>query len=954
MIAIQWEDVIGVLQTCAPYLIALAVLWVIAVIVMIACRKAKKSRKRMIRKYSGLSMVLTLVVVLNLICLGPMSALINLTMGSGQVSDSTTDEAIEVADQIAEEGMVLLENDGILPISEPSNINLFGWSSVNPTYGGTGSGGLNELYEKISLIDSLEDAGFNVNQDLVDFYNEFSTERAEMSLSTQNWTLTEPPASSYSDDLMQGAKDFSDTAVIVLSRIAGEGHNDMPGDVTEASYDNNLNGYNDFEPGEHYLQLSQTEEDLVDLVCTNFDNVIVVYNAANPMELGFIDQYEQIRAAIWCQGPGHTGFEALGKILNGEVNPSGKTTDTFIYDMTAAPWWNNWENTHYSNMEDMAVEGMNAGTAQTYYPSFVNYVEGIYVGYKYYETAAAEGVINYDATVQYPFGYGLSYTTFTQEMSDITENDGTISFDVTVTNTGDTAGKDVVEVYFNPPYTNGGIEKASANLIRFDKTESLEPGESQTISISFPAEELASYDMSGDGCYVLEEGDYIISVNSDSHTILDQQTYNVGETIRYEGENKRDSDQITAVNQFEDVAGNVTYLSRADGFANYDEATAAPASDVMSDDLVAQYHLNSNFDYTTYINEDDEMPVTGADNGLTLADLRGADYDDERWDELLDQLTVDDMSNMIALSGYQTPAMDSVGKVATVDADGPAATNNNFTGAGSIGFPVEVMIACTWNQDLAQQYGEMMGRMCREMNIAGWYAPGMNTHRTPFGARNYEYFSEDGTLAGYISAATVQGAASQGVYAYIKHFALYEMNAKMVCVWSNEQAIREIYLKPFEISVKVGDAHAVMVSWSFIGIKWSGENSNLLNTVLRDEWGFEGFTLTDFFRNNGHGFMNADAALANGVDAMLSTYAGGPNVVQNPDAASSVKYMRQACKNVMYTVVNSWMYEEDGVNTSMPIWQRAVIGADVVVGVILIGMGVLVWRKYKKDKAAEK
>ena len=954
MIAIQWEDVIGVLQTCAPYLIALAVLWVIAVIVMIACRKAKKSRKRMIRKYSGLSMVLTLVVVLNLICLGPMSALINLTMGSGQVSDSTTDEAIEVADQIAEEGMVLLENDGILPISEPSNINLFGWSSVNPTYGGTGSGGLNELYEKISLIDSLEDAGFNVNQDLVDFYNEFSTERAEMSLSTQNWTLTEPPASSYSDDLMQGAKDFSDTAVIVLSRIAGEGHNDMPGDVTEASYDNNLNGYNDFEPGEHYLQLSQTEEDLVDLVCTNFDNVIVVYNAANPMELGFIDQYEQIRAAIWCQGPGHTGFEALGKILNGEVNPSGKTTDTFIYDMTAAPWWNNWENTHYSNMEDMAVEGMNAGTAQTYYPSFVNYVEGIYVGYKYYETAAAEGVINYDATVQYPFGYGLSYTTFTQEMSDITENDGTISFDVTVTNTGDTAGKDVVEVYFNPPYTNGGIEKASANLIRFDKTESLEPGESQTISISFPADELASYDMSGDGCYVLEEGDYIISVNSDSHTILDQQTYNVGETIRYEGENKRDSDQITAVNQFEDVAGNVTYLSRADGFANYDEATAAPASDVMSDDLVAQYHLNSNFDYTTYINEDDEMPVTGADNGLTLADLRGADYDDERWDELLDQLTVDDMSNMIALSGYQTPAMDSVGKVATVDADGPAAINNNFTGAGSIGFPVEVMIACTWNQDLAQQYGEMMGRMCREMNIAGWYAPGMNTHRTPFGARNYEYFSEDGTLAGYISAATVQGAASQGVYAYIKHFALYEMNAKMVCVWSNEQAIREIYLKPFEISVKVGDAHAVMVSWSFIGIKWSGENSNLLNTVLRDEWGFEGFTLTDFFRNNGHGFMNADAALANGVDAMLSTYAGGPNVVQNPDAASSVKYMRQACKNVMYTVVNSWMYEEDGVNTSMPIWQRAVIGADVVVGVILIGMGVLVWRKYKKDKAAEK
>lgn len=953
MIAIQWEDVIGVLQTCQPYLIALAVLWVIAIIVMIACRKAEKSKKRMIRKYSGLSMVLALVIIVNMIVLGPMYSLIDMSMGSGTVSDETTDEAIEVANQIAEEGMVLLENDGLLPISNPSNINLFGWSSVNPAYGGTGSGGLNELYDKVTLIDSIEDAGFTVNQDLVDFYNDFSAERAEMSLSTQNWTLTEVPAADYSDALIQSAKDFSDTAVIVLSRVAGEGHNDMPGDVTEASYDNTINGYNDFEAGEHYLQLSQTEEDLVDLVCSNFDNVILVYNAANPMELGFIDEYDQIRAAIWCQGPGHTGFEALGKILNGEVNPSGKTTDTFIYDMTAAPWWNNWEGNHYSNMEDMAVEGMNSGMAQTYYPSFTNYVEGIYVGYKYYETADDEGVIDYDTTVQYPFGYGLSYTTFTQEMSELSVNDGTISFDVTVTNTGDVPGKDVVEVYYNPPYTNGGIEKATANLIRFEKTEMLEPGASETINITFNAEDMASYDMSGDGCYVLEEGDYIISVNSDSHTALDQQTYTQTETIRYEGDNKRDSDEIAATNQFEDAAGDVTYLSRADGFANYDEATAAPASDVMSDELVAQYHLNSNFDYTTYINEDDEMPTTGADNGIRLYELRGADYDDERWDDLLDQLTVEDMTNMIALSGYQTPAMDSVGKVQTIDADGPAAINNNFTGEGSIGFPVEVMIACTWNKDLAEDYGEMMGKMCREMNIAGWYAPGMNTHRTPFGARNYEYFSEDGTLAGYISASTVQGAASQGVYAYIKHFAMYEMNAKMVCVWSNEQAMREIYLKPFEISVKEGDAHAVMVSWSFIGIKWSGENSNLLNTVLRDEWGFEGFTLTDFFRNNGHGFMNADAALANGVDAMLSTYAGGPNMVQDPEAASSVKYMRQACKNVMYTVVNSWVYEEDGVDTGMPAWEKAVIGADVAVGVILIGLGALVWRRYRKSRAEE-
>ena len=706
MIEIQWEDVIGVLQTCKPYLIALGVLWIAAVVIMIVCMKVKKkSKKRMIRKYSVLSMLVSLVIIVNMIVLGPMYAMIDLTMKGGTVSDETTEEAKDVTGQIAEEGMVLLENDGILPIREPSNINLFGWSSVNPAYGGTGSGGLNDLYERVSIIDGLTDAGFQVNQELVDFYNDFSADRAEMSLSTQNWTLTEAPASAYSEELLQSAKDFSDTAVLVISRMAGEGHNDMPGDVTQASYDNTANGYKDFQAGEHYLQLSQTEEDLVDLVCSNFDNVILLYNSANPMELGFIDQYEQIRAALWCQGPGNVGFEALGKILSGEVNPSGKTSDTFIYDMTAAPWWNNWEATRYSNMEDMAVEGMNAGMAQTYYPSFTNYVEGIYVGYKYYETADDEGAIDYDATVQYPFGYGLSYTAFTQEMSDLTLSDGSISFDVTVTNTGDTAGKDVVEVYYDPPYTNGGIEKASANLIAFDKTGLLEPGASETITVTFDAEDMASYDMSGDGCYVLEQGDYVISVNSDSHTVLDQQTYTQDETIRYEGENKRDSDQIAATNQFTDAAGDVTYLSRADGFANYEEATAAPASDIMSEDLAAQYHLNSNFDYTTYINEEDEMPTTGADNGIRLYELRGADYDDERWEELLDELTVEDMTNMIALSGYQTPAMDSVGKVQTIDADGPMSVNNNFTGEGSIGFPTETMIACTWNQDLAQEYG---------------------------------------------------------------------------------------------------------------------------------------------------------------------------------------------------------------------------------------------------------
>ena len=384
-----------------------------------------------------------------------------------------------------------------------------------------------------------------------------------------------------------------------------------------------------------------------------------------------------------------------------------------------------------------------------------------------------------------------------------------------------------------------------------------------------------------------------------------------------------------------------------------EEATAAPASAELGEPYVSEYHLNSNFDKTTYLNDEDVMPTTGADNGLTLADMRDADYDDPRWEKLLDQLTVDEMANMIAMAGYQTAAMDSVGKVATLDFDGPAAINNNFTGVGSIGFPIEVVVASTWNKELAQAWGECMGKISQEMGAEGWYAPGMNTHRTAFGARNYEYFSEDGVLAGNMGAKAVEGARKYGVYSYIKHFALYEGNAKMVSVWSNEQAIREIYLKPFEISVKQGGANAVMVSWSFLGDKWTGECSNLINTVLREEWGFRGMALTDFFRNNGHGFMNADAALANGVDAMLSTFNGEENNVANPEHPTSVLQMRNACKNVMYTVVSSWAYDGEHEETGMENWKKAGIGIYIVIALFMAGMEVLVIRGYKKRKSAE-
>ena len=953
MISVEMEDVLAVLQLCKPYIIGIIAVLVIGIVIMIACRRMSRGKRFLIRGEAVIAMVLAVVVCVNMICFGPMSTLIGLATGNGTLSDETNEEAAEVAEEIMEDGIVLLKNESLLPLNETKKLNIFGWESINPAYGGAGSGGINDLYDIVSLNQGLENAGFSINQELVDFYNNYGADNPEMSIQKQSWTLPEPPVDTYSDELIKSAKEYSDVAVVVLSRKAGEGHNDIPMDVRKAAYDNNSDEYDDFPEGEHYLQLSQTERDMVDMVCSNFDNVIVVYNGANQFELGFADEYPQIKSVVWCPGTGNVGFNALGKVFSGEVNPSGKTPDTFVYDMTTAPWWNNAEKTEYTNLADMAVEGMNAGTAQVYAPAFTNYVEGIYVGYKYYETAAQEGAIDYDKTVQYPLGYGLSYTEFEQKMGELKEKDGQISVDVEVTNTGDVAGKDVVEVYYKPPYTNGGIEKSSANLIEFAKTNLLQPGESQTVTVTFSIEDMASYDENNAKAYVLEKGDYVISINSDSHTALDQKTYTADKDVVYKGENKRASDDTAATNVFEDAKGDVTYLSRADHFANYEEATAAPASAELGEPYVSEYHLNSNFDKTTYLNDKDVMPTTGADNGLTLADMRDADYDDPRWEKLLDQLTVDEMANMIAMAGYQTAAMDSVGKVATLDFDGPAAINNNFTGVGSIGFPIEVVVASTWNKGLAQAWGECMGKISQEMGAEGWYAPGMNTHRTAFGARNYEYFSEDGVLAGNMGAKAVEGARKYGVYSYIKHFALYEGNAKMVSVWSNEQAIREIYLKPFEISVKQGGANAVMVSWSFLGDKWTGECSNLINTVLREEWGFRGMALTDFFRNNGHGFMNADAALANGVDVMLSTFNGEENNVANPEHPTSVLQMRNACKNVMYTVVSSWAYDGEHEETGMENWKKAGIGIDIVIALFMAGMEVLVIRGYKKRKNAE-
>lgn len=949
MLSINLDDVIKVLDSIKSYLIGFGVVALVAIVAMIACRKMKKSKKYMIRWQAGLGIVLALAITVNLILAGPMCSMVTLATGDGKVSEEHAAEATELVEDMADEGIVLLDNDGTLPLAKNSKLNVFGWASTNPCYGGTGSGSLSDAYPTVTLLEGLTNAGFELNTELSDFYTAYRADRPVVGMWAQDWTLPEPEASQYSDEMMENAKAFSDTAMVVITRVGGEGA-DLPTDVSQVTYDAG-HSYNDFEAGEHYLQLSKTEKDMVDLVTSNFDNVIVVYNGANAMELGWVKDYSQIKSVIWCAGTGQSGFNSLGSILCGDVNPSGRTIDTFVYDLTETPTWNNIGNFNYTNMDEFTVPGSKFSAEAV--PSFVNYVEGIYVGYKFYETAAAEGLIDYDKTVVYPFGHGLSYTDFTQTLNSVTESDGTITVSVTVTNNGSVAGKDVVEVYYNPPYANGGIEKASANLIGFAKTSEIAPGASEDVTVTFDVEDMASYDTYGEGCYVLEAGDYEISINEDSHTVIDSKTYTVASDIVYNASNKRESDVEVADNKFDFAEGNVTYLSRADGFANYAEATAAPSDYAMSAEAKATFYNNSNWNPEDFNNADDVAPTTGAKNGLVLADMVGVDYNDAKWDTFLDQLTVSDMDSLIALGGYQSVAVSSIGKVQAIDCDGPASINNNFTGQGSVGFPSAVMIAATWNVDLANDFGTMIGKMADDMGVSGWYAPAMNIHRTAFAGRNFEYYSEDGVLSGVMASNAIKGAQEHGVYAYMKHFALNDQEGNrtsMVATWSNEQAIREIYLRPFEISVKDADCHAVMSSFNYIGNCWAGGCSELLKNVLRGEWGFVGFVETDYF--GVYGYMTADQGVRNGSDLMLCTTGNDFNTV-TVLTNSSKQALREASKNILYTVVNSRAYAEENLNPGMPKWKIIMIGADVIVALLIVGLEYTAIKGYKKRKEEE-
>ena len=981
-------DVLTYVGKCIGYIYVILVALVLAVAVMVAAQFVLKKGVRYVTRWTaGIAWVLVVLLTANLICIGPLRSPISMIMDSAtvEISEETRENSKNVIKEVGEEGIVLLKNQGLLPLSNDiTALNVFGWDSSAPVFGGTGSGA-GDSSTAIGILESLQLSGYKTNQSLTDMYISYKDGRLSdgVSIFAQDWTLPEPTADYYTDEMMDEAKNFSDVAVICIGRLGGEGA-DLPTDmnaVIHGTYDpkneasivpdlykyfncvyNNNGNYDDFDPGEHYLQLSNTEEAMIELVCNQFDQVIVVVNANNVMELGWVDDYDSIGAVILAPGTGATGMMALGEIIKGTVNPSGRTADTFVYDLTTTPSFNNIGNFSYTNVDEMKRAIAVADPAYEGGMAFVNYVEGIYVGYKYYETAFDEGVIDYDSMVQFPFGYGLSYTTFDQKIENFSDKGDTVSFDVLVTNTGTTAGKTPVEIYFTPPYVNGGIEKASVNLIDFGKTGILEPAASERISFTIAKEDMASYDSEHiktvNGGYVLEAGSYSISVRADSHRILDEVTFSVSADIDY-STNGRNSDSIPATNQFDYAKGNVTYLSRADGFANYNKAVAAPENAAYQMDnetrqLVSMSVVGS-YDPTLYDNPEDTMPKTGASNGIVLSQLTGKSYDDPMWEQLLDQLTIDDMATMINMGGFGTAAIESVGKIGTSDCDGRAGVNNLITGVTGTIFPTEVLMAQTWNKDIATKVGDAMGQEYEDIESYGWYGPGFNTHRSAFCGRNFEYYSEDGVLAGCFAAKQVSAAADHGVYAYMKHFALNDQESNretILLTYSNEQAIREIYLKPFELCIKnfgsKNSCIAIMTALNWIGTKPCCGNPELLRTVLRDEWGFRGMVITDY--DGSYGFMISDHCVRAGNDMMLG-FGAFPysNDFTDTDAATCVSAMRQACKNILFTVGNSGNYtNSDGAAGGLDNLTKTLIIVDIcVIGIAVLTevLVIIYWKK---------
>lgn len=853
--------------------------------------------------------------------------------------------AADITQEVEAEGLVLLTNNGVLPLEENAKVNVFGNGSIHSTYGGTGSGA-GDSSNSVTFYQGLKNADIAVNEELENFTKENAIEREEVFMIGNDFSIHEIPVSQYSQELINKAKEYSETAIVVYSRSGGEG-DDFP--LSMEPYGGSVD--------KHYLELQEDELALLDMVRNNFENVIVVMNAPNAMELGFLEQ-ENVDAAIWAGCVGSTGFNAVGETIAGIINPSGRTADIFAYEVESAPSYYNFGDYDYSNIT-YANASMFAGTGsadagQDNY-HYVEYVEGIYVGYRYYETAAADGFIDYEEIVQFPFGYGLSYTEFSKEIVEFKADGRSISVTVKVSNTGDVPGKDVVEVYYSAPYIKGGIEKSHVVLVGFDKTEVIQPGESEDVTITFAYEDMASYDYSEikaeGGAYVLEAGAYQILVQNDSHNVVDSRVVVVERDYIYNEENDgaRESDGIIAKNQFNDVSfgTDLTYVSRAD-WAGTMPTERAPRAKEATQEQIDCLTIGTVFE------KNEVEDIVFAQHGLSLADMKGLDYDDPKWSELLEQISVDEMKILIGNGGWCTMAVDSINKPFMTECDGPNGINNlmanMLSGIKGNQFTGQSVLGMTWNTELAQQMGRILGEEAIAYGITGLYAPAMNIHRSPFSGRNYEYYSEDGFLSGKIAAAEIQGIQSTGVYCYSKHYAVNDQESNReaggLITWANEQSMREIYLRGFELAVKEGKTQGIMSSYNRIGLIPTAESYPLLTTVLRNEWGFVGCVITDCVM--ACTTQDVNRALYAGNDLQLTIMG---NALINDETAgtpSGRQAMRQATKNILYVVANSAAL--DNTEGGMTTLEIVLIVVDIVIFALFILYFVRRYQKMKRWK----
>lgn len=897
--------------------------------------------------------------------------------------DDVDAAAKELVEEISGAGIVLAKNEGAaLPLAAGSSVTMLGRAAADPVFGGSGSGSV-DTNSAVNARQGLENAGFTVNDAVYGAIEAYAAENPRGFIEMDRpdistYFIGEMPVDGYEAQSSSFA-DYSDAAVIYIGRPGGEG-----GDLTRdmSDWDDNA------EPGQHQLELNKDEKDLVELAKANFDTVVIVVNSSTTIEMGDLQADTGVDAILLAGSPGATGLNAVGSILSGDVNPSGRTSDLWAADFTADPTFVNFGGFLYDGLSVSypvsAVETATSNATVTDEAPFVNYAEGIYVGYRYYETAAAEGFLDYDEAVVYPFGYGLSYTDFawTVTGTQAGEVDGTIAVTVDVTNTGTVAGKDVVELYYTAPYTPGGIEKSEVVLGDFAKTGVIEPGASESVTLELPVEDMASYDYADAAAYVLEAGDYAISVRTDSHTIAagtEPITYTVDSDVVFSGESHRSTDLAEVTNQFDDVSaqfstepgdGTIVPMSRADFAGTF--PTAPTGDQLVASEAVAEGFAAWDVDAEADAFEGD-MPTTGASTELSLIDLRGVPKDDPQWDELLDSLSVGDMTDMLLNGAYQTAAIGSIGKPQTTEPDGPAGFSSFINSSiNGVAYPSEFLIAQTWDVDLGRAMGQMLGNEAMFKDINGWYAPAANLHRSPFAGRNFEYYSEDPFLSGRMMTSVANGAAEKGVYTTLKHFALNDQETNRVnngiATWATEQTIREIYLKPFEMAVKnismevpyladdegtietttVG-ATAIMSSFNRIGATWAGGSEALMTDVLRGEWGFEGFAISDF---NLYPYMNPNQSISAGTDLTL-TFQPSKSLADT-SSAKAVSDIREATHNILFTVANSnamnGLAPGATVSYTPPTWVYIQIGASILVGLLVVAGALMVTRRVLRHR----